>query len=76
MNDILGTIHPRLHGWVFSEVSIIKAVEAAGWVYVRPKGDQRPDVRLGELGIVTIPGKPTEDMAMMQCDGRRRGDDG
>src|SRR2546423_4384662 len=39
MDDILGTIHPRLQRWVFSEVSIIKAVEAAGWVYVRPKGD-------------------------------------
>jgi hypothetical protein len=44
MDDILGTIYPRLQGWVFSEVSIIKAVEAAGWVYVRPKGDQRRDV--------------------------------
>jgi predicted RNA binding protein YcfA (HicA-like mRNA interferase family) len=51
-------------------------MEAAGWVYMRPKGDQRRDVRPGELEIVTIPGKPAADMAMMQCDGRRRGDDG
>jgi hypothetical protein len=41
MDDILGKLHPPLQRWVCSEVSIIKAVEAAGWVYVRPKGDHR-----------------------------------
>jgi hypothetical protein len=55
MDHILGKIHPRLQRWVFSEVSIIKAVEAAGWVYVRPKGEQRRYVLLDSWGSLPFP---------------------
>lgn len=41
---------------------VIAAVEEAGWVYVRTKGDHRQYTRPGQPGIVTIAGKLNVDM--------------
>ena len=42
---------------------MIEAVEAAGWVYVRTRGDHRQYSRTGSQDVVTIPGKPGDDVA-------------
>lgn len=41
---------------------IIEAIEEVGWVYVRTKGSHRQYKREGSTDVVTIPGKPSEDM--------------
>ena len=41
---------------------VIEAVEAAGWVYERTRGDHRIYGRPGQPGQVTIAGKPGNDM--------------
>jgi predicted RNA binding protein YcfA (HicA-like mRNA interferase family) len=42
--------------------AIIRAVEAAGWVYDRTVGDHRQYVRPGQLGVVTIAGALSDDL--------------
>lgn len=41
---------------------IIEAVEAAGWVYDRTTGDHRQYKHPTRPDVVTIPGKPGDDM--------------
>ncbi len=42
---------------------IIEAIEDAGWVYVRTAGDHRQYAREGATNVVTIAGKPGDDMS-------------
>jgi len=41
---------------------VIDAVEGAGWVYDRTRGDHRIYKRVGESARVVIAGKPGDDM--------------
>jgi len=41
----------------------IKAIEAEGWVLVRTKGSHRQYRHPEKGGTVTIPGKPSSDLA-------------
>jgi predicted RNA binding protein YcfA (HicA-like mRNA interferase family) len=42
---------------------ILKRLEDAGWVLVRTKGSHRQYKHPAKSGLVTIPGKPGDDLA-------------
>ncbi len=41
---------------------VIKMLEGAGWVLDRTRGSHRQYVRPGQPGVVTLPGKPGDDL--------------
>ena len=43
---------------------VIKVLEADGWYLVRTKGSHRQFKHPAKLGLVTVPGKPSKDLAI------------
>lgn len=41
---------------------VIEAIEEAGWVYDRTRGDHRIFIRPGQRGVVVVPGQPGMDL--------------
>lgn len=42
---------------------IIKKIEADGWYLARTRGSHRQYKHATKLGLVTVPGKPSDDLA-------------
>ncbi|HEY5074130.1 MAG TPA: type II toxin-antitoxin system HicA family toxin [Pyrinomonadaceae bacterium] len=43
---------------------LVKLIERDGWYCVRTKGSHRQYKHATKPGLVTVPGKPSEDMAI------------
>lgn len=43
---------------------IIKLIEQDGWYLARTRGSHRQYKHLNKLGLVTVPGKPGDDLAV------------
>ncbi len=43
---------------------IIKQIEADGWYLARTRGSHRPYKHPTKPGLVTVPGKPSDDLAI------------
>jgi len=52
---------PYLHDMKVRDV--IKMIEEDGWFLVRTKGSHRQFKHAGKLGLVTVPGKPSDELA-------------
>jgi predicted RNA binding protein YcfA (HicA-like mRNA interferase family) len=42
---------------------VIRILESDGWYQVRMKGSHRPFRHDAKIGLVTVPGKPKDDLA-------------
>ncbi len=42
---------------------VIRMLEQDGWVLVRTRGSHRQHKHAAKLGLVTVPGKPGDDLA-------------
>jgi predicted RNA binding protein YcfA (HicA-like mRNA interferase family) len=42
---------------------VIKRIEADGWVHVRTRGSHRQFNHATKRGVVTVPGKPNDELA-------------
>ncbi len=47
---------------------IIKLIEADGWYLARTRGSHRQFKHPHKLGLVTVPGKPSDDLAIGTLD--------
>ncbi|NUN63445.1 type II toxin-antitoxin system HicA family toxin [Pseudanabaena biceps] len=43
---------------------VIKLIEADGWYLARTRGSHRQFKHFTKLGLVTVPGKPSDDLAI------------
>jgi len=42
---------------------VIKRIEADGWTHVRTRGSHRQFNHAAKRGVVTVPGKPNDELA-------------
>jgi predicted RNA binding protein YcfA (HicA-like mRNA interferase family) len=47
---------------------VIKLIEADGWYLARTRGSHRQFKHPHKLGLVTVPGKPSDDLAIGTLD--------
>ena len=56
-----GPVHAIL--WSMKVREVIRLIEADGWQQVRTRGSHRQFNHASKRGVVTVPGKPIDDLA-------------
>ena len=59
---MLCTLHARYSGEMKVKV-VVKRLKESGWVLVRRKGSHRQFKHPNRKGLVTVPGKPSDELA-------------
>ena len=56
-------VSPELEGFIMKNRDVITIIEKDGWYIVRIRGSHRQYKHPTKKGLVTIAGKPTDDLA-------------